>query len=96
MGRLVLVSDREDVIAGLRLRLPDEERPVLALLQQLLCGLAGQVAVEPPLRRRIGAVQRMPELDHFSVLLSELKSVGCNLEDLRAERTFRNDIELKS
>jgi hypothetical protein len=41
MRRLVFVSDGQDVIAGLRLRLANQERPVLAFLQQLLGGLAG-------------------------------------------------------
>ena len=71
--RFVLVPDRQDVVAGLRLRLPDEERSVLSFLQQLLGRFAGQVAVKPTLRCRIGAVQRMTEFDHFTAFFFQLK-----------------------
>ena len=71
--RLVLVSHGQNVITGLRLTLTHQEGPILAFLQKLLGGSAGQVSVKPSLSCRIGAVQWMPKFYHLSILFAKLE-----------------------
>lgn len=64
MGDLVICPYRQHIVAGLALRLSNQETAVLAFLQyQLLSLLARQMSVEPPANTNTSSVNHYTHCD---------------------------------